>query len=467
MEKEKKYQLKGVSLGKLNLFSSNSKKELNLKKTIYNTNLDPFKRRVLLNKSMKKIETNFSATKLSLKKIDILPSNRTLESNLSNSNCKTMDTTKRKKNKKYNLKPIVIPFNKENFFKYFKLQKVRKKYHLILDNHPKHTIEYKGLPGIITNCNNDFKKLLNKQNQSIFNSPFSLIQKERFYKKYQNILERFSFNKENIKSKSPETIHFKTLSLFELHNKKIKFENEKRLKEEEEKINIKNTFDYHKQLINKFKIKMLKMYYHLKRCKISIQDILEGPYLRKTSNEKRQIFNKLIRSIKIKNIKLSLLILEEYKHIVYSCDLYNQTPLHWVSKRNFYQIIPKILSYGANINSIDFAGYTPLHLSIINNHFDTFVILILYGASPFIYDNFHMRPIDYCKDFKYQNLLKKCSILHIGNSFGKYKHFFEDLQFELSRFIEIEFRFDLEKTAFNIVKSIRLGEEIIYNEKFI
>ena len=78
-----------------------------------------------------------------------------------------------------------------------------------------------------------------------------------------------------------------------------------------------------------------------------------------------------------------------------------------------------------------------------------------------------MRPIDYCKDFKYQNLLKKCSILHIGNSFGKYKHFFEDLQFELSRFIEIELRFDLEKSAFNIVKSIRLGEEIIYNEKFI
>ena len=97
MEKEKKYQLKGVSLGKLNLISSNSKKELNLKKTIYNTNLDPFKRRVLLNKSMKKIETNFSASKLSLKKIDILPSNRTLESNLSNSNCKTMDTTKRKR----------------------------------------------------------------------------------------------------------------------------------------------------------------------------------------------------------------------------------------------------------------------------------------------------------------------------------------------------------------------------------
>ena len=77
---------------------------------------------------------------------------------------------------------------------------------------------------------------INKINH--FNS-FSLIHKKRLDKKYQNILERFSFNKENIKSKSPETIHFKTLSLFELHNKKIKFENEKRLKEEEEKINFK------------------------------------------------------------------------------------------------------------------------------------------------------------------------------------------------------------------------------------
>ena len=60
---------------------------------------------------------------------------------------------------------------------------------------------------------------------------------------------------------------------------------------------------------------MIKQYYHFRRCNISIKDILEGPYLKKTSNEKKQIFNILICSIKIKNIKLSLLILEEYKHL--------------------------------------------------------------------------------------------------------------------------------------------------------
>ena len=106
-------------------------------------------------------------------------------------------------------------------------------------------MNFKDFLGIITNYNNDFKNFLNKQNQSIFNS-FSLIQKERFDKKNQKILERFSFNKENIKRKSQENIYFKTLILFELHNKKIKFENKKRLKEEEEKINLKNIFDYHK-----------------------------------------------------------------------------------------------------------------------------------------------------------------------------------------------------------------------------
>ena len=57
--------------------------------------------------------------------------------------------------------------------------------------------------------------------------------------------------------------------------------------------------------------------------------------------KKKQIFNILIRAIKIKNIKLSLLILEEYKYIVYSYDLYNQSPLHWVLKRIFIKLFQK------------------------------------------------------------------------------------------------------------------------------
>ena len=456
MIKEKKYRLRGISLEKLNLLTSNSNNDLRKIKTIDNS-MKIIKQKLLFSESTKKFKSNFSSTRVSFrKKTEFLPSYKTVESNLSSSNCKTIDTTKRKKKKKLIINHLKTPFNKENFFKYFKLQKIRKKYHLILDNHPKNVIEFKGLPGVIKNKNNELMKNLKKENETIFNSPFSLIHKERFSKKYQNILEKFDFIERTFKSKSPEQTSFKTLKLFEENIKKTKLINEK--------ISKINDQQYHKLILKKFKETILKIYYLFKRSDIKLKDFFQDPYLKKTLTEQKTIFNTLIRSIKIKNLNLSILLLEEYKHLVFSYDLYKQTPLHWVSKRNFYYIIPKILSYGANINSIDFSGFTPLHLSIINNNFDTFVILILFGAFPFVYDNFKKKPIDYCSDYKYQCLIKKSSLLYVQYLFGKVKSFFEDLQFELSRYIENEFRFALEKPAFNIVKKVRNRETIVVDE---
>ena len=456
MIKEKLYRLRGISLEKLHLITSNSNIDLREIKTRENS-IKTIKQRILFSGSTKKFKSNFSSTRVSFrKKTEFLPSHKTFESNLSSSNCKTIDTTKRKKKKKIIIDPLKTPFNKENFLKYFKLQKIRKKYHLILDNHPKNVIEFKGLPGVIKNKNNELMKNLKKENETIFNSPFSLIHKERFSKKYQNILEKFDFIERTFKTKSPEQTSFKTLKLFDDNIKKTKLLNEKITK-------IKDSIN-HKLILQKFKETILKIYYLYKRSDIKLKEFFEDPYLKKTLTEQKTIFNTLIRSIKIKNLNLSIVLLEEYKHLVFSYDLYKQTPLHWVSKRNFYYIIPKILSYGANINSIDFSGFTPLHLSIINNNFDTFVILILFGAFPFVYDNFKKKPIDYCSDYKYQILIKKTSLLYVQYLFGKVKSFFEDLQFELSRFIETEFRFDLEKPAFNIVRKVRNGENIVVDE---
>ena len=456
MIKEKLYRLRGISLEKLNLITSNSNNDLREIKTIDNS-IKTIKHKLLFSESTKKFKSNFSSTRVSFrKKTEFLPSHKTFESNLSSSNCKTIDTTKRKKKKKIIIDPLKTPFNKENFLKYFKLQKIRKKYHLILDNHPKNVIEFKGLPGVIKNKNNELMKNLKKENETIFNFPFTLIHKERFSKKYQNILEKFDFIERTFKTKSPEQTSFKTLKLFE--------ENIKKAKKLNEKISKINDLQYHKLIIQKFKEKMLKIYYFFKRSNLKLKDLFQDPYLKKSLLEQKTIFNTLIRSIKIKNLNLSILLLEEYKHLVFSYDLYKQTPLHWVSKRNYYYIIPKILSYGANINSIDFCGYTPLHLSIINNNFDTFVILILFGAFPFVYNNIKKKPIDYCIDYKYQSLIKKSSLLYVKYLFGKVKSFFEELQFELSRFIETEYRFDLEKAAFNIVRKVRNGEEIVVDE---
>ena len=267
MIKEKLYRLRGISLEKLHLITSNSNIDLREIKTRENS-IKTIKQRILFSGSTKKFKSNFSSTRVSFrKKTEFLPSHKTFESNLSSSNCKTIDTTKRKKKKKIIIDPLKTPFNKENFLKYFKLQKIRKKYHLILDNHPKNVIEFKGLPGVIKNKNNELMKNLKKENETIFNSPFSLIHKERFSKKYQNILEKFDFIERTFKSKSPEQTSFKTLKLFDDNIKKTKLLNEKITK-------IKDSIN-HKLILQKFKETILKIYYLYKRSDIKLKEFFE------------------------------------------------------------------------------------------------------------------------------------------------------------------------------------------------
>lgn len=100
MIKEKLYRLRGISLEKLNLITSNSNNDLREIKTIDNS-IKTIKHKLLFSESTKKFKSNFSSTRVSFrKKTEFLPSYKTFESNLSNSNIKTIDSTKRKTKKK-------------------------------------------------------------------------------------------------------------------------------------------------------------------------------------------------------------------------------------------------------------------------------------------------------------------------------------------------------------------------------
>lgn len=44
------------------------------------------------------------------------------------------------------------------------------------------------------------------------------------------------------------------------------------------------------------------------------------------------------------------------------------TPLLWVSVYNRLEIIEKLCVMGANVNATNFAGWTPLHYTILNNN---------------------------------------------------------------------------------------------------
>ena len=357
--------------------------------------------------------------------------NRTI--NQSTSLSRTLNSKKSKSKIKIKRNPLKNPLYRSNLVNFIK-------YNIKIDNHPILPIKYKGLPENIIKTN---KKLINnliKENENIFDTPFSLVNKNNFSLKFQNKLQHFDQNKIN---NNEEIIHsFDAINIFTTHKLKV----EGKIKKDET--------SYKKMIRSKLKGIILKAATHFKRCDLTIDELMENMLNVKPKYERKEILNSLIQSIKDKNIQLTLDILSEYKTSVLLYDINKQTPLHWASKRNFYQIIPKLLSYGAIIDSIDFTGYTPLHLSIINNNFDTFVILLLYGASPFIKDNFGNKPIDYCNDYKFVSLIKKTTILHIGKLFGKVKHFYDDLQKNLSIFIDNEYRYLLKNDCVKMVEEV-------------
>ncbi len=385
------------------------------------------KRNILLNTQNRNIVSSGKTS--DRKKND--STNRTI--NQSTSLSRTLNSKKSKSKIKIKRNPLTNPLYRSNLVNFIK-------YNIKIDNHPILPIKYKGLPENIIKTNKKLIKNLIKENQNVFETPFSLVNKNNFSFKFQNKLEHFDHNKIN---NNEEIIHsFNAINTFTTHKLKI----EGKIKKDETS---------HKKMVRlKLKGIILKAATHFKRCDLTIDELMENKLNLKPKYERKEILNSLIKSIKDKNIKLTLDILSEYKTSVLLYDLYHQTPLHWASKRNFYQIIPKLLSYGAIIDSIDFTGYTPLHLSIINNNFDTFVILLLYGASPFIKDNFGNKPIDYCNDYKFVSLIKKTTILHIGKLFGKVKHFYDDLQKNLSIFIDNEYRYLLKNDCVKMVEEV-------------
>ena len=420
-----------IQKNKFSEFSNSlSDSKNNIKIPLLNTR-KVIKRNILLNIQNRTVGSSGKTSERKKNDSTNRTTNRTI--NISNSLSKTLNSEKNKNKKKIKLNALTNPIYKSNLVNFIK-------YNIKIDNHPILPIKFKGLPENIIKTNKKLIKNLIKENQNVFETPFSLVNKNNFSFKFQNKLEHFDHNKIN---NNEEIIHsFNAINTFTTHKLKI----EGKIKKDET--------SYKKMVRLKLKGIILKAATHFKRCDLTIDELMENKLNLKPKFERKEILNSLIKSIKDKNIKITLDILSEYKTSVLLYDLYHQTPLHWASKRNFYQIIPKMLSYGAIIDSIDFTGYTPLHLSIINNNFDTFVILILYGASPFIRDNFGNKPIDYCNDFKFIDLIKKTTILHIGNLFGKVKHFYDDLQKNLSIFIDNEFRHLLESDCVKMVEEV-------------
>ena len=75
------------------------------------------------------------------------------------------------------------------------------------------------------------------------------------------------------------------------------------------------------------------------------------------------------------------------------------TPLHYAADRGQLKIVKFLLKNGANINSVNVASQTSLHLATITRNFNIEVIKVLldHGANFKVKDNAGSTVLDLCK----------------------------------------------------------------------
>ena len=267
---------------------------------------------------------------------------------------------------------------------------IKNKYPFIVNKRNFSCKKFTGLPSIVTNYNKILIDNLKRENEKFFLSPFSVINNKKFSKKL---------------------------------------------------------------LYSKFKNSISKAALHFKRLKITIKEFYSEYKLKNYSFSNPETKN-LLFQIKENNRILAEKILDENKSCSLDYDIFKRTPLHWSSMRNLYQIIPKIINYGADIEAKDFLGKTSLHLAVINNNFEAIIYLLLFYANPFTLSNSGKKAIDYSQNNKITFVLKRANLLHIIHIIGNKGHFFENVQRGFSFFVVNECKNDLQPEAFAFVKGM-------------
>ena len=251
-----------------------------------------------------------------------------------------------------------------------------------------------------------FEKVLEMENCKIFNNFYSIIDKIKFKKEYQN---PFIYDKRDFKNQIKE--EYNNLikpEVFSDHLKllkeiKEKIGENKRL----EKINIEKA---NNKKLEKFKNLIIRIYLFFKQRNITKDEFKKFKQIKKSFTYK--LTKSLIDSIKSKNLNVCSEIIETHKYLVFDFDNFYLTPLHWAVKKNFYEFIPKLLSYGSLVDSLNFSGESPLHIAVKNNFYDSACILLYYLASPFLKDKNGKKPIEVSQNFDMKNLLEKIMMIH-------------------------------------------------------
>ena len=162
-----------------------------------------------------------------------------------------------------------------------------------------------------------------------------------------------------------------------------------------------------KKILLKFREKIIKCMLEYKRRKLDKISNLQFEKCTKEQYEKiiyELIYNKNFTYVKNKIKQNPSLCLYE--------DLFKQTILHIVSKKNLYQIIPLLIKYGSDVNAKTIAGQTPIHLASKFNCLESLQLLLINFGIPNLKDHQNKKPKDYNNELVFELILERASIVN-------------------------------------------------------
>ena len=356
--------------------------------------------------------------------------------------------------------PIRYKFSRENIIKnisdanrksFKKVDKnyliYRIKYQFIKNTYLLDTDNNENLQKEVKKFNKNSLALLKKENAKLFANIGSIVEKKNFSEKYRDPLNN-SFDKEleeERKKKEKDIIKLNILSGVDLL---------KEIDEETKKRKIVKKDVNATSLWHKFKRLIIRKMAYLKHIHITFQEMLNNYRLSKTAFSYPQTEH-LIMEIRNRKYDICCDILDRYKHIVLDFDYFHLTPLHWAAKLNFFEIIPKLINYGAPVNEQNLWGDTPLHISVTQNYYEASIFLLLYLASPFIKNNNKKKPFDCTNNIQFNIISKKIMDIHLRSIISRQKNYYENIQKEFSNFVIFEFSNLLNPVALSLIKDLK------------
>ena len=339
------------------------------------------------------------------------------------------------------------------------LMKNMGKYPFVVNPKPLTLTKFADLPLTVRNMNMKYENILKRENGKLFSHYFSIIKKEKFSKKYQNITNFYDIKdakskkkkKENYKNDGEINSEEESLDSDCIINKKI-ISGKKLLKEIKDYIQKNVPKKTKKKLLYyKFKRFIILLNSKLEMMSVYLEEIIKYYKLPKFSYGFSET-HELLFFIRTKNLKEVNKLLDKYKYLVLDYDYFSMTALHWAVKYNFYQIIPRLVGYGSNVNAQNYIGETPLIIGVKRKFMESVVFLLIYIASPFIKDKKGLGIFDYSKsEFRMKIIFKKIISLHYQSILGPTKNIYEYIQSKFIEYIVDENKNDLEPEAFNMI----------------